>query len=305
MANERIKNLIFKFVSWSNIANGDHIGIDQEIAGGATGDATVEQIANKIYVINETKKIGLLIKDIDNNFLFTTTYYAETLTPITLVDGTKVTVDLLNIAYNYQNIVNPTLNVDGTGIKPIRSSLLFAQNTANTAFDKNTIGSGETSFKYNLTNDCWLHENAVEAGSLVYKGSNTNLAGHLLLNLTTISNSSDYPNYQVYIKNSTQTIDMTDASIVGAGGDSPLGVKTLGQIQNITGSVSDPAPFSGSVASGAFSFSGVPLTNGIGNASGLPEISENLTLNFNASNVVRTGSQTLGTRFPLNIFLRL
>ncbi|XWO13514.1 Phage tail fiber protein [Candidatus Hepatincola sp. Pdp] len=314
IASEKLYNIVL------SISNTAEVTLELDTTILATQESVKELDTKVNNTISEFQRWrdsqkGVLSKLSDGNFSLTTKCKADTGQPAELYDGLTIhfNVPIATAVWNWQDIANPTLTVDDLGSSPLINGLFYRE-TELQALDRNTICSAKQYVEYVEDIDSWLlyHANYTST-QIYYKTTNKDLAGFLRLSGQRLSSAGtniieQYPLYKktpwIYqdsADDSTQVINLTSTAIVAAGGETPYGIISEGQIKNITGTVSSGEDSKqNDVATGAFYFTGDD--NNVGRAS---TDHNNRLVAFDASRVVKTGNETLTRRFGLYPFLKL
>ena len=270
-----------------------------------------------INKINISKKVGdSLVKDVGDDFILTSKYKVETGNDVILYDGYEIQIDMGELVLDFQNKLNPTLTVDNTPTLEIANASYFAVNDGNDDFDRNTLSQGLNFFRYDEANNIWLWSCRVKSnsGNVVWYPHSTQKAGFLGLDGTlSFGTSGDYPNGVLsrFFVGANNTVDLANASVAGKSTTTLQGELNQGQIENITGSFT--ALPTGILSSPPLNANGEDVFNiteagssviadhiinreFIGGSRGLDLI------DFDASNSVNTGTQTLTRRYGSNAF---
>ncbi|UQY80131.1 Phage tail fiber protein [Candidatus Hepatincola sp. Av] len=311
IASEKLYNIVL------SISNTAEVTLELDTTILATQESVKELDTKVNNTISEFERWrdsqkGILSKLSDGNFSLTTKCKTDTGQPAELYDGLTIhfNVPMATAVWNWQDKANVTLDVDSLGAKPLLNGLIY-EATSTKALDRNTLCFGYQHIIYNATLDSWLlYHNSYTSSQIYYKTGHGDLSGFLRLNGQRLSNAGiniidQYPIhnapwiYQDSADDSTQVINLTSTAILTAGGETPFGVISEGQIKNITGKAYG---FDGN----ALSASGVfYITNNSPHAGANDQATDEGEINFDASRVVKTGNETLTRRFGLYPFLKL
>lgn len=313
VASEKLYNIVL------TVSNTAEVTLELDTTILATQDSVKELDTKVNNTISEFQRWrdsqkGVLSKLSDGNFSLTTNCKTDTGKDAKLYNGLKITfiVPLATAVWNYQNTANLTLTVDGLGSKPLINGLWY-DDCGYQALDRNTICCGKQYVEYAEEIDSWLlYHSFYTSMQIYYMTGNEDIAGFLKLNGQRLSAAGtnildQYPIYKrtpfVYQDSkddSTQVINLTSTAIVAAGGETPFGVISQGQIKNITGSFFGENIHQEYSATGAFYYDTTTNGAGIHGSDG-----DNRKTIFDASRVVKTGNETLTRRFGLYPFLKL
>lgn len=158
-------------------------------------------LKSKFYSSLRNCHNGELVKIDDNRFNVYTNGYLDFSRKARLEDGYKIYLNIkIDSSYNrntFQPIANPTINVDGTGYKPIFNGVWYdnfpyiPEGTIK-AFDKATFSPEPSLLRYVEHNDSWLYYKLINpSGTLktTFKSS-AQLHGSFVLQGATINASS-------------------------------------------------------------------------------------------------------------------
>ena len=255
------------------------------------------QIAVQLF---DSLKLGdSFVKDSNDDFILTTKFKAETGNSVQVYDGYAVTFPLKEILFGFQNKLNPTLNVDGTGDFPIYNRYFFLL-IGITDFDANTMLSGIVRFIYDSNEQAWLWSNEESTISAQLEAFNSIgfFAGYIPLDGSTLlsGTSGDYPNMVLegFFADSTTTIDLTDCSLAGYSAERPIDTINEGQIENITGKMTGVLGDYDVPPSGTEAFD-VGARGGTLVGGGFPTVEvDTFEFLLDASLSVNTGTKTMG-----------
>lgn len=302
----RIRDFLTK-LNETEVSFEDHIGVDQDKAGGATGDVKLKDFAE--ILSERSYKQNLVVTTINSNddLVVNTAWYTQTGEPVKLNYFREFKEYRVagNTPNDFQKKVNPRIIIDGQDIGVIKNPYIKTLSGSTGNFDRNTIGRGWSIYQYNPVDNFvyyhlqgfptgfyWLPNYGYIPGFIKLDGTANQLAGGVT--------AVNFPNIPTYLMvGSGLTLDMAHASIAGIGSARPEGEIKQGQIQNITGTFRTDS----TNTTGAFSFSNQTTVYNQGTSAG-----NTWTITFDASSVVNTdkdnGEGTLTKSIGLSLYYK-